>query len=148
MKFSEEQYLALKQASKKRKLDPKVDKQQEFTSFGEGQPGSVLKFLFERIQNLSPEQKKEIEDICEQVSVPEEVLDIAQEKLKEIGEKYATARIREFKESLYDPSARAALFRRSILRMTPRISHRNSHGFLCKTTVVFEISHGCPSSSD
>ena len=81
-----------------------------------------MKYLFQQIQQLTNEEADQIEQIVEQVSVPEEVPEIAEAKLESISKKFAFNKIKEFKEFLYDPSARAARFRRSVLVIIQMIS--------------------------
>ena len=79
----------------------------EFLSFGEGQPQSLLKFLIQNLVQIPQDKLQEIGDIAEQVSLPQELVDIATEKFNGIPQ-YA-GYIQNLKQFLYDQSAGASV---------------------------------------
>ena len=105
MEISREQYATLMKVVQQHELAPQVDKQMEFMKFGEGQPWNLLKFLVDNLQQLSPAKKQEFYDLATQVSLPEEVMDMATWKIgddEELSEYH-----KNFQQFLYDPSASA-----------------------------------------
>ena len=93
---------ALQRQLNDHEVEPDSLEKAEFTPIGQGQPWNILKFLITNAMKLKPEQVLEIEEVAEQVSVPREICDMADEKLKGSG---LSDYVDVFKEFIYDPSA-------------------------------------------
>ena len=124
MQFTKQQFDQLAQDAQFLQLSPDTHSQQEFTKFGEGQPWQILKFLVEKLQQLTPEKIAQIEDLAEQVSAPKELLDIVEEK----GCAKFKGHVKTFKEFLYDPSAGAHMHFLGPSQGITWIAHGNPYG--------------------
>ena len=75
----------------------------EFTEFGSTEPIAILKKFVESSQKFTPAQISEIEDLVEQVSLPEPLMKISQAKFEEDPKK--KQELHHIQEFFYDPSA-------------------------------------------
>ena len=80
-------------------------KKSEYAKFCEFEPMRSLRFLLSKVNGSSVKKDEEIEQICGQVSIPEEVVECLAAKFVNVPK--INQQLKAFTEFLYDPSAAA-----------------------------------------
>ena len=115
-----EKVAAIRQAAREIPDRDLPKRNQEFTPFRQGVPHRFLSFLVEFFWGLPMEDVHQLEDIVEQVSLPEAIVGAAEDQVKARGLQGQELPFREF---LYDPSANST----SVLQLWHMCRFRKFH---------------------